>query len=88
MPHAPFLVPGYGRQGAGAADDAAAFDTDGLGALVNSSRAINFAHLRQGFADRYSPDQWELAVEEATKQMIVDLADSTPAGKLRRNAGP
>ena len=35
-----FLVPGYGAQGASAEDVAAAFDEDGLGAIVNSSRAI------------------------------------------------
>lgn len=40
MPHTFFLVPGYGAQGGGAADVAPAFDTNGLGAIVNSSRGI------------------------------------------------
>lgn len=35
-----FLVPGYGAQGAGAADVAGAFDKKGLGAVINSSRGI------------------------------------------------
>ena len=35
-----FLVPGYGAQGGTAADVAAAFDKNGLGAIVNSSRGI------------------------------------------------
>ncbi len=39
-PHTFFLVPGYGAQGGGAADVAPAFDGNGLGAVVNSSRAI------------------------------------------------
>lgn len=40
MPHIFFLVPGYGAQGAGAADVAKFFDADGRGCLVNSSRGI------------------------------------------------
>ncbi len=83
MPHAPLLVPGYGSQGATAGDVAAAFTPDGLGALINSSRAINFAHTREPYASRFSPDEWEQAVEAATRQMIAELADHTPAGKLR-----
>lgn len=35
-----FLVPGYGAQGAGADDVLPAFDDRGLGAIINSSRAI------------------------------------------------
>lgn len=40
LPHTFFLVPGYGAQGGGAQDAAAAFDKKGLGAIVNSSRGI------------------------------------------------
>ena len=46
MPLSWFLVPGYGAQGARAADTAPAFDPRGLGAIVNSSRGILFAHSR------------------------------------------
>ncbi len=42
LPHAWFLVPGYGAQGATAQDCAAAFRADGLGALVPSSRSLTF----------------------------------------------
>ncbi|MEZ6147841.1 MAG: hypothetical protein R3B91_20905 [Planctomycetaceae bacterium] len=38
MPHVPLLVPGYGSQGGAAADVVGAFDVEGLGAVVNSSR--------------------------------------------------
>lgn len=85
MPHAPLLVPGYGSQGAGAADVAGAFDSKGLGALINSSRAINFAFRREPYAWEYGVDRWEAAVEHATQQMIEDLAILTPAGALRAN---
>lgn len=44
VPTVPFLVPGYGHQGGTAADLAGAFDARGLGAIVNSARAINYAY--------------------------------------------
>lgn len=44
MPHTFFLVPGYGAQGGGAKDVAHAFDKNGIGAIVNSSRGIICAY--------------------------------------------
>src|SRR5690606_5460078 len=46
MPHVPFLIPGFGAQGGGAADVAAGFDERGLGAVVNASRSILYAYRR------------------------------------------
>ncbi len=43
MPRAAILVPGYGAQGATAADVAPAFRRDGSGAVVNNARGIIFA---------------------------------------------
>jgi len=83
MPQTPLLVPGYGSQGGTAADVAAAFTSDGLGAVVNSSRGINFAFRSEEYRDRFTPHEWEQAVEQATRDMIADLAEHTPAGKLR-----
>lgn len=73
MPSAPFLVPGYGSQGGTSADVAAAFHADGLGAVINSSRGINFAWRREDLAAKFSPKQWQDAVLAATQQMIADL---------------
>ncbi len=47
LPHTMFLVPGYGAQGGGAAGLAGAFDEKGLGAIVNSSRAIMCAYKKE-----------------------------------------
>ncbi|MHB1466962.1 MAG: orotidine-5'-phosphate decarboxylase [Thermoleophilia bacterium] len=47
-----FLVPGVGAQGAGAAEAAAAFDKNGLGALVTVSRSIIYAGSGEDYADR------------------------------------
>lgn len=43
-----FLVPGYGAQGGGAKGLAGAFNREGLGAVVNSSRAIMCAYKKEG----------------------------------------
>ncbi len=80
MPHTLFLVPGVGAQGATAADVAGAFNDDGLGAVINSSRAIIFAYERPEFD---SAENWQQAVELATQQTIDQIADGTPAGRLR-----
>ncbi|MCI8648912.1 MAG: orotidine-5'-phosphate decarboxylase [Anaerotruncus sp.] len=50
LPHTFFLVPGYGAQGGGAKDVAGAFDAHGLGAIVNSSRAVLTAWKKEGFS--------------------------------------
>jgi orotidine-5'-phosphate decarboxylase len=81
MPHAWFLVPGYGSQGATARDVAAAFDERGLGAVVNNSRGIIFAHERPEYA-AFGAARWQDAVAAATVRMIDELRAETPAGKL------
>lgn len=82
MPHAWLLVPGYGAQGGTARDVAGAFDAHGLGAVVNSSRAIIFAHSRKEYRERYGSARWQQAVETATRDMIAELHSETPAGRL------
>ncbi len=76
MPHTPFLLPGYGAQGAGAADVAAGFTSGVQGALVNSSRGILFpASAQQGL-------HWKDASRAALEHMISDIraAINSPSG--------
>ena len=47
LPHTFFLVPGYGAQGGGAKDVALAFDENGIGAVINSSRGIMCAWKKE-----------------------------------------
>lgn len=47
LPHTFFLVPGYGAQGGGAKDVAPAFDENGRGAVINSSRGIMCAWKKE-----------------------------------------
>jgi orotidine-5'-phosphate decarboxylase len=81
MPHAWFLIPGYGSQGGTAKDVAAGFDARGFGSVVNNSRGIIFAHSRKEFA-HFGEARWEAAVEAATREMIAALRAETPAGRL------
>ena len=67
------LIPGFGAQGGGADDVRGGFDAAGLGAVVNSSRHIIFAHLRQPYADRFADNDWQRAVEAATDDMNQQL---------------
>ncbi len=78
----PLLVPGYGTQGGTSRDVAAAFDENGLGALINNSRGITHAFERPAYRARFA-DRWQSAVEQAVRDMIDDLAANTHAGRLR-----
>lgn len=73
LPRTPFLLPGYGAQGAGARDIVPAF-TDPThpwrGGLVNSSRGIAFAWRKQPERD------WREASSRALDTMIADLANA------------
>ena len=79
MPHAIFLLPGYGAQGAKPADLAPAFDANGHGAIVAASRKVIFAHG--------SPDNqmWEHAIETAVKDANAELAEALPPLKPVKN---
>ncbi len=69
IPQTPLLVPGYGAQGATAADVAAAFDEGGLGALVNSSRGIIFAYEKKDLP----ATEFAQAAQAATVEMKNEI---------------
>ncbi|HJZ58368.1 MAG TPA: orotidine-5'-phosphate decarboxylase [Gemmataceae bacterium] len=66
LPNVWFLVPGYGAQGATAADVKAAYLPSGLGAVVNSSRGVTFP---------FHPDDpdWEAKVTAAAAKAAAEL---------------
>ena len=70
MPRQLILVPGYGAQGATAADCAASFKADGTGAIVNASRSVVYAFSTGQYAGR----PWQEAVAEAAKAFAGDIA--------------
>ena len=72
MPETFILAPGYGAQGASAADLAAFFDEEGSGAIVNSSRGIIAAWQKEPYR-QYGPEGFAQAARAAALDMIEDL---------------
>lgn len=68
LPHTMFLVPGYGAQGGGAKGVAGAFDENGRGAIVNSSRAIMCAWKKE-------PNCPETEFAQAARREAIRMRD-------------
>lgn len=68
-PHTFFLVPGYGAQGGGAQDAKNAFDRNGLGAIINSSRGIMCAWKQQGLTE----EEFAAAARQEALRMRQDI---------------
>ncbi len=77
LPQSIFLVPGYGAQGAGAADVGACFRSDGTGAIVTASRSIIYAYEDTKYLEMYA-SEWEKCVEHACKDFVAELARVVP----------
>ena len=72
MPHTFFLVPGYGAQGGTAEDLKRAFDKDGIGAVVNSSRGIIAAWKKDSYS-QFGAENFAQASRQAVIDMIRDI---------------
>lgn len=75
MPQQVFLVPGFGAQGAKARDAAAAFRSDGRGAIVSASRSVLYP---------FRPDDpgWQVSIRAAAEAFACEIA-----GAVGRRAG-
>jgi orotidine-5'-phosphate decarboxylase len=69
------LLPGYGAQGAGAADVVPGFLDGRRGALVNSSRGISFAYRDA----RWKGRGWKDAASAALDAMVQELEQALSA---------
>ena len=74
MPKAYILVPGYGAQGGTAKELAPFFNSDGLGAIVNSSRGIIAAWKKEEYK-RYG----EAAFADASRAAVIAMKDDINA---------
>ena len=72
-PHTFFLIPGYGAQGGKANDIAKAFDSNGIGGIVNSSRGLMCAYKSELWKEKYSEDEFEKATRTEALRMKGDL---------------
>lgn len=80
LPHTFFLVPGYGAQGGGAKDVAPAFDSNGLGAVINASRSILCAWQKTG-----APEQdYAKAAEQEAIRMRDEIVGEIGAISLNK----
>jgi len=70
-----FLVPGYGSQGASAADCVRFCKPDGSGALINASRSIIYAYEKPKYKEQFG-DDWKRCIEQAVIDAKVDLANA------------
>jgi orotidine-5'-phosphate decarboxylase len=70
-----FLVPGYGSQGASAADCVRFCRPDGTGALINASRSIIYAYEKPKYKEQFG-DDWKRCIEQAVIDAKVDLANA------------
>ncbi len=69
-----FLVPGYGSQGATAADCVRFCKPDGTGALINASRSIIYAYEKPQYKEQFGND-WKRCIEQAVIDAKVDLSN-------------
>ncbi len=76
MPAATILVPGYGAQGGTAADAIASARPDGTGIIVNASRSLMYAYLKNGG----NPAEAAAAYAETMRR---ELNASLEAGRAR-----
>lgn len=80
LPDTIFLIPGYGAQGATAADAAAGFRTDGRGAIVNNSRGLIFAYKHAPYSASHGEKDFAGACREACLKMAGELKSALTAG--------
>jgi orotidine-5'-phosphate decarboxylase len=73
MPDTFFLIPGYGAQGATAADAVAGFRSDGAGAIINNSRGLIFAFREARYAQTHGEADFAGAARAATLKMAGEL---------------
>jgi len=72
MPKVFILVPGYGAQGGKGADLAHFFNSDGLGAIINSSRAIIAAYQDEKYV-KFGEEGFAEASRAAVVDMVSDI---------------
>lgn len=68
-----FLVPGFGAQGASAADCLRFADKNGMGVLINASRSILYAYDDPKYKSQFG-DNWEKCIEQAAIDAKMEIA--------------
>ncbi len=83
MPQTIFLIPGYGAQGATAADAVAGFGPDGYGGLVNASRSVLTAWQKH----QMDHELYDLAARKELMQMKEALNQALTDRAMQQGGG-
>jgi orotidine-5'-phosphate decarboxylase len=78
VPTTPFLLPGYGYQGATADDVVMGFDSHGKGAIVNASRSIVTVKQRLATCEECAE-----IIAENTRRMVADITSALRSRRER-----
>ena len=76
MPHAYFLIPGYGAQGGKAGDIALGFDKNGLGGIVNATRSLMCAYKSERWQNEFSEEDYAKATRAEAIRMRDELMNA------------
>lgn len=77
LPTTPFLVPGYGAQGATAESCRPCFLPDGGGAIINASRSVINAFENPKYRERCG-DDWQRCIAAAAADFAADVGRLLP----------
>lgn len=83
MPKSYFLVPGYGVQGGGAKDILPCFNSDGLGAIINSSRGILYTHMSDEERNTCTKEEYLSNVRNEVFEMQNDIYNTLKENYLK-----
>ena len=72
-PNTFFLVPGYGAQGGKAKDIVYAFDKNGIGGIVNSSRGLMCAYTSELWKDKFTEKEFDKATRAEAIRMREEV---------------
>ena len=76
MPHAYFLIPGYGAQGGKAEDIALGFDKNGIGGMVNATRSLMCAYKSERWQNEFSEEDYAKATRAEAIRMRDELMNA------------
>jgi orotidine-5'-phosphate decarboxylase len=82
VPKSLILIPGYGAQGGTAEAIVNGINPDGLGAIVNSSRGIDYAYINEITGKKFTPEEFAEAAIESAELMRLDINNAIEKNNL------
>lgn len=73
LPDSIFLIPGFGAQGGTAKDIVDGFNDDKQGAVINSSRGIDYAYVKKIAGQSFTPEEYAEAARVSADEMRMSI---------------